>query len=193
MNNWQEWIGYLASALVAASLLMSSVIKLRWINMTGAFVFVIYGALIHSWPVFFMNTFLVIVNIWYLVKLTNKNLHLHLKREKWSDPLIKKFMCKYKQEVEQYFPDFDYKNNDSDLHLIYNNYEMVGFLTGNIVDDKILLDVLYIQNKYKGYNFEERLFESNKLVQRAYKADEYGFSLISEPAKKYLKQFKIIP
>ena len=79
MNNWQEWIGYLASILVAVSLLMSSVKKLRWINMAGAFVFTIYGALISSWPVFFMNAFLVVVNIWYLVKLNNKTFVFTLK------------------------------------------------------------------------------------------------------------------
>ncbi|MFC0876023.1 hypothetical protein ACE01N_05490 [Saccharicrinis sp. FJH2] len=193
MNNWQEWIGYLASALVALSLLMSSVKKLRWINMSGAFVFTVYGALIDSWPVLLMNAFLVVVNIWYLVKLNNKNLHLYLKKEDWHDPLVQKFMDRFKTDIEHYYPYFNYKNNDSELRLIYDNYEIVGFLTGNLVDDKILLDTLYIHNSYKGYNFEEKLFESNRLVQKAYSADEYGFSLISEPAKNYLKQFKISP
>ena len=102
-------------------------------------------------------------------------------------------MCRFKSDIEHYYPQFDYKNNDSDLHLIYNNYEIVGFLTGNLVDDKILLDTLYLRNSYKGYNFEEKLFESNRLVQKAYSADEYGFNLITESAKNYLKQFKIIP
>ncbi|MFB6340527.1 hypothetical protein ACE1ET_02335 [Saccharicrinis sp. FJH62] len=193
MNNWQEWIGYLASALVALSLLMSSVKKLRWINMSGAFVFTVYGALIDSWPVLLMNAFLVVVNIWYLVKLNNKNLHLHLKKEDWHDPLVQKFMDRFKTDIEHYYPYFNYKNIDSELRLIYDNFEIVGFLTGNLVDDKILLDTLYIHNSYKGYNFEEKLFESNRLVQKAYSADEYGFSLISEPAKNYLKQFKISP
>ncbi|MFB6317549.1 YgjV family protein [Saccharicrinis sp. FJH54] len=191
MSNWQEWIGYLASALVAVSLLMSSVKKLRWINMAGAFVFTVYGALIDSWPVLLMNAFLVVVNIYYLVKLNNKSLKLHLKREDWQNPLTKKFMCRFNSEIIKLFPEFDYKHNKSDLHLIYNNFEIAGFLAGNLVEDKIQVDVLFIQSKYKGYNFEEKLFETNKLVQKAYSADEYGFNLVAEPTKNYLKQFKI--
>jgi len=34
-----EWTGYLASIVVLISLLMASVVKLRWINMAGAFLF----------------------------------------------------------------------------------------------------------------------------------------------------------
>ena len=41
-----EWIGYTASLIVLVSLLMSSIKKLRWINLFGALIF---GAWIHDW------------------------------------------------------------------------------------------------------------------------------------------------
>ena len=40
-----ELIGYLASFLVAISLLMVSIVKLRLINLAGSIVFIIYGFL----------------------------------------------------------------------------------------------------------------------------------------------------
>ena len=50
-----DWIGYIASLIVLVSLLMSSVKKLRWINLGGALLFGIYGFLIGSLPTGFMN------------------------------------------------------------------------------------------------------------------------------------------
>jgi hypothetical protein len=69
-TNWTEWIGYGASILVAVSLMMKSMNLLRWLNLSGALFFVLYGFLIDSWPVILMNTFLVGVNSWHLISLS---------------------------------------------------------------------------------------------------------------------------
>ena len=69
IDNWSEWIGYIASIFVAVSLMMKSMHLLRWLNLTGAFIFVVYGFFIQSWPVVGMNAFLVVVNLYHLFKL----------------------------------------------------------------------------------------------------------------------------
>ena len=43
-----EMLGYLGSALVVASMLMSSVVKLRVINTIGSGIFAVYALIIHS-------------------------------------------------------------------------------------------------------------------------------------------------
>ncbi|MCR5583870.1 MAG: YgjV family protein, partial [Lachnospiraceae bacterium] len=68
-----ELIGYLGSLLVVVSLLMSSVIKLRIINTIGSLIFCLYALVIHSYPTAVMNAALVAINIWFLVKLINKD------------------------------------------------------------------------------------------------------------------------
>ena len=70
MGNIQliEWFGYLASVIVAISFLMKSINKLRIINTLGAICFVIYSAVIKAWPVALINTFVICVNIYYLIK-----------------------------------------------------------------------------------------------------------------------------
>lgn len=67
--NWVEWVGYLASFLVLISLLMSSIVKLRWINLVGSSMFSIYGFLISSYPVAFMNAATALINVYYLIKI----------------------------------------------------------------------------------------------------------------------------
>ena len=78
---WVEWIGYLASFLVLISLLMSSILKLRWINLLGSTIFSIYGFIIGSLPVAFMNMGTAFINIYYLLGYTKTITHL-TKKEK---------------------------------------------------------------------------------------------------------------
>ncbi|GGB54140.1 YgjV family protein [Shewanella inventionis] len=68
INLW-EWVGYLASVVVAISLMMSDIKKLRWWNLIGAALFVAYGLAIDALPVALVNFFIVLIDIYYLVKL----------------------------------------------------------------------------------------------------------------------------
>ena len=61
-----ELIGYSASILVATSLTMRSMLKLRIINFIGSLCFVIYGLLIGAWPVVVLNGFTMMTNLYYL-------------------------------------------------------------------------------------------------------------------------------
>ena len=61
-QNILDWIGYVASLIVLVSLLMSSIKKLRWINMVGALIFSIYGFMIGSMPTGLMNLGIVIIS-----------------------------------------------------------------------------------------------------------------------------------
>ncbi|WP_373316312.1 YgjV family protein [Shewanella schlegeliana] len=64
-----EWVGYLASVVVAISLMMSNIKKLRWWNLVGAALFVAYGLAIDAIPVALVNFFIVLIDAYYLVKL----------------------------------------------------------------------------------------------------------------------------
>ncbi|MCT8985336.1 hypothetical protein [Shewanella phaeophyticola] len=68
INIW-EWVGYLASVVVAISLMMSDIKKLRWWNLIGAGLFVAYGLAIDAIPVALVNFFIVLIDLYYLVKL----------------------------------------------------------------------------------------------------------------------------
>jgi Bacterial inner membrane protein. len=67
-----EAIGYLGSALVLVSFLMASVVKLRVVNSVGSTIFAIYALIIRSYPTAIMNICLLLINLYYLWKLRNK-------------------------------------------------------------------------------------------------------------------------
>lgn len=67
-----EYIGYLASLMVLISFTMKDVNKLRFVNMTGCILFIIYGFLMPTLriglPIIIANTAIFLVNLFYLVK-----------------------------------------------------------------------------------------------------------------------------
>jgi hypothetical protein len=63
-----ELLGYLASILIAISLMMRSLNKLRIINLVGSLLFTVYGSIIGAYPVAVLNAFIVLVNVYYLQK-----------------------------------------------------------------------------------------------------------------------------
>ena len=64
-----EWIGYLASILITISMFMKDVFKLRFINLVGCILFVIYGLIVRAYPVAVAYGIIVFVNLYYLYKL----------------------------------------------------------------------------------------------------------------------------
>ena len=70
-----EMIGYLGSILVVVSILMTSIVKLRIVNMLGSGISMVYALMIRSYPIAFMNLCLVIINIYNLIKLRKSKKH----------------------------------------------------------------------------------------------------------------------
>lgn len=68
-----EWVGYLASILIALSMFMKNIIKLRFINLIGCILFTIYGFIIKAYPVAIVNTVISFTNIYYIYKMVNES------------------------------------------------------------------------------------------------------------------------
>ena len=67
MNNTVvEIIGYLAMALLVLSFLFKNVVKLRVINTVACLFFVVYGLLLHAYPIAISNAIIIGINIYHL-------------------------------------------------------------------------------------------------------------------------------
>ena len=63
-----EALGIISSVLVLISFLFSNMKIIRLINIVACIVFIIYGILINSFSVIFLNTALIIVHIIKIIK-----------------------------------------------------------------------------------------------------------------------------
>lgn len=68
-----ELVGYSASILIAVSLTMTDMFKLRIINSIGCLIFVIYGINVGAYPVALANAIVIYINIYNLYKLKGMN------------------------------------------------------------------------------------------------------------------------
>ena len=67
--NMVEILGYAASIMVAISLTMKDIVRLRVLNFIGCALFTAYGVMIDAWPVVETNGFIACVNIYFLAKM----------------------------------------------------------------------------------------------------------------------------
>jgi len=64
-----EWVGYLASVLVAISITIKGGVFFRIFNMAGSVCFLIYSFFLGSIPIAIINTYSIGINIFHLIKL----------------------------------------------------------------------------------------------------------------------------
>ncbi|KHF89046.1 membrane protein [Vibrio vulnificus] len=67
--NMVEILGYAASIMVAISLMMKDIVRLRVLNFIGCALFTAYGLMIDAWPVVVTNGFIACVNVYFLAKM----------------------------------------------------------------------------------------------------------------------------
>ena len=61
-----EIIGYIGTALILLSMAMSSLKKLRIMNVCGSFFSMTYSFLVAAYPVFLLNAVLIVINLFKL-------------------------------------------------------------------------------------------------------------------------------
>lgn len=110
-----EVLGTVSSVVVAISLMMKNIRWLRWVNLFGAGLFSLYGFLISAWPVFGLNAFIVLINIYYLVQLSTTRDRFALLEVPASDAeggsatLLSRFLETYGPDLAQFQPGFPRK------------------------------------------------------------------------------------
>ena len=162
--NWLEWLGYLSSVIVAVSLLMSSIIKLRWYNLAGSILFAIYGYMIHAIPVALINSIIVFINIYYLYKIYTEKEYFKLIEINEESNYIKSFFDFYKKDIEKYFPDFKFSITETTIRLyILRNMVPAGVFIASAHDqDSLLIDLDFVMPEYRDFKIGKFLLEDNE-------------------------------
>ena len=95
--------------VIAVSLMMSSILRLRLINMAGALAFAVYGVLIRSYPVAALNSFTVAVNAFYLARMLRAKVYFQILKLRPDSDYLRYFLGFYRKEILRILPDFEYR------------------------------------------------------------------------------------
>jgi hypothetical protein len=107
VTDGKELVGYLASALVVASLAMTSVVRLRLLSLAGSVAFVVYGSLIDSIPIIVTNAAIAVLNIWFLSRELGGRRDLGAVRVPSDSPFLLDFLRHHLNEIRSFQPDYD--------------------------------------------------------------------------------------
>ena len=163
MDNIIEWIGYLASFIVLVSLLMSSIKKLRFINLAGSLIFAVYGFLIGSYPVMIMNAGIVMINLYYLKQIYTSKDFFKLIELSSNDSYAEAFIDFNKQNIREYMPLKDDALKESTYRLlIARNMVPAGLFLAKKLDENVLQVTLdYATPQYQDFQTGAFIYEQN--------------------------------
>ncbi|MCY6372224.1 hypothetical protein [Clostridium ganghwense] len=162
--NWLEWLGYLASLLVLISLLMNSIIKLRWINLLGSGIFSLYGFLIGALPVGFMNLGIVLINIYHLIKIYRSKEYFKILSIEGNSQYFDYFLDFYKNEIEKYSDKakFNISNFDVSFFILRNMVPAGLFIGSRYNEDTLNVELDFVIPEYRDFKIGTYVFEHNK-------------------------------
>lgn len=200
-----ELVGYAASALIAISLMMSSILRLRLINLVGAAAFATYGLLIRAYPVAVLNGLTVLVNGYHLLKLLRAKEYYQLLKLRPDSDYLKCFLDFYRKEIKRILPDFEYRPGENQVTLfILRDCAPVGVFIAEQKPEGVLRVVLdFVIPHYRDLKIGRFLFveQANVFRERgireivvAPRTREFGAYLVKvgfEPAGQMTDSFRI--
>lgn len=149
MPTTTELIGYLASALVVASLAMTSVVRLRTISLIGSITFVVYAALIGSVPVILTNTAVALLNIYYLRKEFTARKDVGAVPIAIDAPYLRDFIDSHRDDIARTQPTFTDLEPDDTAWLLTRDGLPAGALIGRIDGEQMQVHLDYVLSAFR--------------------------------------------
>jgi N-acetylglutamate synthase-like GNAT family acetyltransferase len=153
-----EILGYLGSVIVLISLTMSSIKKLRWINLVGSLIFGTYGILTKMYPTALLNYSITIINIYYLIKLSKQTTIFKLLEVNQVDT-IELLLRNQIDSIERIFGDYDAIKKESNFNmLVMHGTWIVGLIMSEIQGDSMIIKVDYAIPEYRDFKLGDYVF-----------------------------------
>ncbi|MBN2890834.1 MAG: hypothetical protein JXL97_03120 [Bacteroidales bacterium] len=186
--DWLQIMGYVASAIVATGMTMSSLKTLRWVNLFGAMTFATYGYLIQAYPVGILNSFIFLIDIYYLTMIYTKKEYFKSLPVRADNLYLLNFLDYYKDDIQRFYPDFYYKPEVNKFSFfILRDMAVAGIVLASEYEPEVLKISLDFTIK------QYRDFKTGKYIYDVYvdKFKEAGYKiLIAFPSsKKHQKYF----
>lgn len=190
-----ELVGYLASVLVAVSLTMRSILRLRVINLAGSVAFTVYGVLIHAYPVAAVNLFIVFINLYYLRQMLAAKEFFTLLRVQPGSEYLRCFLDFHEDEIRRFLPGFAYTPSPGQVvFFVLRDMVPAGLFIGEPRGGGALEVVLdFVIPQYRDFKTGRYLFSAQADFFRAHGITE----LVSAPGSPvhtaYLRRMGFTP
>jgi len=110
-----EIIGYAGSILIALSLLLTSILRLRFISLAGALCFVVYGLFIGAYPIVLVNIIIAGIDVYYLYRIYSTQEYFTLLEVQYDSKYMMAFLDFHAEEIKHFLPDFTYLPSEGSM------------------------------------------------------------------------------
>jgi hypothetical protein len=167
-------IGYLASLLLALSLIVTNELRFRWFNLFGCIAFIVYGVLIGAFPVLLTNAMLLLINLFYLLKIYRATEAFDLVAIEPDSEIVARFLSFYRKDIISFFPQFDPGAVTAPVcFIVLRNMAIANLFMADKKEQgiaEVLLD--YTTPKYRDYKAATYIFERERQRLQAAGIDE---------------------
>lgn len=155
-----ELIGYIGSIIIVVSMLMTSVIKLRLLNMLGGIIFSVYALMIHSYPTAIMNIVLSIINLVNIHKLMAKEKKYSIVKLNSEDTFLRFFLYQHESDIKIFFPNLEIKRNYDYAYIVCYQSNPVGIFLGMAGEENsIEIKIDYVTPAFRDCSIGSYLYE----------------------------------
>jgi hypothetical protein len=160
LHLWYELVGYLASGLVAISLTMKSIRRLRIYNLIGALAFTAYGLLIGAYPVAAVNLFIVFINLYYLRQMAAAKEYFDLLRIRPDSEYLRSFLDFHREDIQQFSPGFAYEAGEAPIQFfVLRDMVPAGLFLGEAdADGRLHVKLDYVIPQYRDLQTGQYVF-----------------------------------
>ena len=187
--DWLQILGYAASIIVATGMMMSSLKTLRWVNLFGAIGFSTYGYIIGALPVGILNSFIVLVDVFYLIQIYTKKEYLKALPVRADNKLLTEFLEFYKKEIKKIFPDFYYKPEINKFSFfILRDVAIAGIILAREYEPEVLkISLDFTIKQYRDFKVGKYVYD---VYVENFKEAGYNLLIAFPIIKKHKKYFK---
>jgi hypothetical protein len=171
--NWIEWIGYAGSLVIALSMTMGNIKRLRILSLLGSALFVVYAGILEIWPIFAVNLFIAGVNLVHLIRIRFAHDYFTLNETlTGKEFFIGQFLAFHREDIEKVCPGFDLTRlEDPKLIVIMRNLNPVGLFVYTVEN----LHVVRIHLDYSAPSYRDMKNARVLLRRTVHRFRELGY------------------
>ena len=190
-----EIVGYVASIVIAISVMNTNVLRLRLLNIAGAVLFTVYGFLIKAWPIAGLNFFIVIVNAVHLYKIFHAREFFKLVELAPDSAYLNHFLAHHLRDIRKDSPGFEYEPSANQIAVfVLRNTVPAGLFIAELQrngDLQVKLD--YVVPDYRDLKVGDFLLNEQIDFFRERGVRRIVSSAGTSRHAKYLKEMGFIP
>lgn len=163
-----EIVGWLGSAVVVWSMMQQRILRLRFINLVGCLLQILYNGVLGVWPVVVLNVVLAaiqVVNLYRLLGSRHSEEAYEVLRVDPAGEYLHHLLTRHRADIERFTPGFRGPAPDGAAYLIVKGEETVGYVLLHDAGDGVAqIDLDHVVEKYRDFTPGEFVFNASDIL-----------------------------